>query len=189
MYNKRTMKDIFFVTQNSYKFEKFKESIADTDILLEQFSAKTPEIQADNNLEIAKFSAKWAADNYHKQVVCEDVGLYIEIFNGFPGPFLSYAEKQLKTEGFLKLMQGIENRRAYWEYSVAYCEPGGEPVGFSTKQLGALSTQARGTSGWFVDKLFIPDGSTKTVAELLDEGSYIRNSSHYQQLIDYINIR
>jgi inosine/xanthosine triphosphate pyrophosphatase family protein len=48
---------------------------------------------------------------------------------GFPGVYSAYVQKTGKR-GNLKLMQGLENRDAFFK-SVAYAEPGLEPVMFS----------------------------------------------------------
>ncbi|PIY94006.1 MAG: non-canonical purine NTP pyrophosphatase [Candidatus Levybacteria bacterium CG_4_10_14_0_8_um_filter_35_23] len=180
------MKKIYFVTQNDYKFKKFKKSINSSLFEFIQLSESTPEIQAATNAEIASFSAKWAADKFNKPVICEDVGLYINTFNGFPGPYLSQVEKWLKTDGFLKLTENVVDRSAQWEYSVAFCAPKKEPVSFSTFPKGKIAERAQGKGGWYADKVFLPDNDTRTIAELLDLGIYKRNKDHYESLVDYL---
>lgn len=179
-------KHIYFVTQNDYKFQKFKEVVSEPSIEFEQLSIDTPEIQAQNNRLVAEYSAQWVANNQQKSVICEDVGLYINAYGGFPGPFLSQVEKWIETTGFLKLMDGVEDRSAYWEYAVAYCEPEKEPVSFHTIYTGNIALEARGNDGWFADKVFIPDGESQTIAELLDQKLYRRNRDHYEKLIEYL---
>ena len=180
------MKPIYFVTQNNYKFQKFQEAISEPAFQFRQLSIVTPEIQAENNRLVAEHSAQWAANGQEKSVICEDVGLYIKAYGGFPGPFLSQVEKWLKTPGFLKLMEGEKDRSAYWEYAVAYCEPGKQPASFYTIHTGNIALEARGVDGWYADKIFIPDGKTKTIAQLLDENEYRRNRDHYEKLIEYL---
>ena len=169
------MKKIFFVTQNDYKFRQFVHAVGNPAIKFEQLSETTPETQADNNANVAKFSAQWAAKQFRSPVICEDVGLYIKALSGFPGPYLSQVEKWLKPEGFLKLMAGEKNRSAKWEYAVAFCSPQTEPISFSTFHIGYIGQEARGKSGWYMDKIFIPKGKDKTIAELLDSNKYKRN--------------
>lgn len=180
------MKRIYFVTQNDYKFKKFQEAVDSLLFEFVQISELTPEIQAATNAEIALFSAKWAAEKFNKPVICEDVGLYINAFDGFPGPYLSQIEKWLKTDGFLKLTNDIVDKSAQWEYSVAFCMPKKNPVSFSTFSKGRISKKAQGKGGWYVDKIFIPDNDTRTIAQLLDLGIYKRNKKHYENLIKYL---
>lgn len=180
------MKKIYFVTTNNYKFQKCLQALNVQTIELEQLIEETPEIQAANNREIAAFSAEWAANKFNLQVIKEDVGVYIENLQGFPGPYLNYVENCIKSDGFLKLMENISNRNAYWEYAIAYCEPGKKPVSFYTHQKGTIAHKAQGNSGFFIDKIFIPKGETKTTAELLDIKAYHRNNQHYKKLKDYL---
>ncbi len=180
------MAPIYFVTRNNYKFKKICDASQSSQFEFIQLSEVTPEIQAENNSQIAEFSAKWAAKTFNKSVVCEDVGLYIDYFGGFPGPYLSQVEKWIGSDGFLKLMEDIDNRSARWEYSVAFCNPNKEPISFSTFSTGSIAKFAAGIDGWPADKVFIPDSETKTIAQLLDENLYQRNKDHYERLFEHI---
>lgn len=177
---------IYFVTKNSYKFKSFTSEININDIEILQLPVETIEIQANNNREIAEFSAKWVADTHGLTVVKEDIGLYIEALDGFPGPYLNFIEDKIKTEGYLRLMKDITNRKAYWEYAVAYCEPGKDPISFSTHHEGTISTEAKGDTDFFIPKIFIPKGQEKTISELINEGMYKRNIEHYKELEQYL---
>lgn len=180
------MKKIYFVTTNNYKFKKISLALDIQDIVLVLLSEETPEIQAANNQKVAAFSAEWAASKFNKPVIKEDVGLYIDALKGFPGPYLNQIEKWIETDGFIKLMNDKENRSAYWEYAISYCEPGQSPVTFYTHQKGKIVKEARGKNGWYADKIFISEGQNRTIAELRDEGKYIRNENHYIKLKQYL---
>lgn len=181
------MKGTYFITTNAYKFKKFTEVVHSSSFAVEQLSEETPELQAKTNREVAEFSAEWAANKFNLPVLKEDVGLYIESLDGFPGVYLNQIEKWIKSEGYLKLLGNVNNRAAYWEYAIAYCEPNKKPISFYTHQPGEIATEIKGNSGYFTDKIFIPKGQTKTIAELLDDNTYVRNDNHYKQLLDYLN--
>ena len=51
---------------------------------------------------------------------------------------------------------------------------------------GSIALEAEGVGGWYADKIFIPDGETKTIAQLLDEKTYQRNQDHYKKLVEYL---
>lgn len=180
------MSNIFFVTSNNYKFRKFKEALSLSPFKFTRLNESTPEIQATNNSDVAKFSAKWASQTFNKPVICEDIGLYIDELNGFPGPYLSHVEKWIKTTGFLSLLRGKENRIAHWEYCVAFCKPGSEPISFSTFPSGSIAKAAQGEGGWYADKIFIPENETMTIAEMLDLKVYRRNEDHYKKLLEHL---
>lgn len=180
------MKTLYFVTTNNYKFEKIIKFFSLESINIKQLKKETPEIQAENNQLVAAGSAKWAADQYNLPVMKEDIGLYIKELNGFPGPYLSQIEKWIGADGFLNLMENFKNRSAYWEYAISFCEPNGSPITFYTHQKGSIAKKSMGKSGWYADKIFIPDGKTKTISELLDEEKYNRNENHYKLLKEYL---
>jgi len=180
------MKKIYFATTNSYKFQRLSQVLDIPTIVLKQLNKEIPEIQAGNNQAIAAFSAEWAANNFNLCVITEDVGLYIEALNGFPGPYLNQVEKWINTDGFIRLMEDKKNRFAYWEYAVSYCEPKKSPVTFYTHQKGHIAKVAKGRSRWYADKIFIPEGQDKTIAELLDKEEYVRNEEHYKQLKEFL---
>ena len=178
---------IYFITTNEFKFKSFTEAINLDTYEIECLTTETPEIQADNNQTVAEYSAQWAANTHKQPVITEDVGIYIKALKGFPGPFLSQAEKQLGAEGFLSLLHDKEEREAYWEYAVAYCEPGKEPVSFHAIQKGSIAKHQIDTVGWPMGKIFIQEGQTETISILLEKDSYVRNNSHYTQLCEYLS--
>jgi len=180
------MNKIYFITTNSYKFQKFTESFQLDQYTVHQLEIEIPEIQAQTNREVANFSAQWAASKTKHTVLKEDIGIYIHALDGFPGVYLSDIEKQIKSEGFLHLLGGVEDRSAHWEYAISYCEPGEDPISFYTHQEGIISHEPLGQSGWFMDKIFIPKGKEKTIAQLLDDDEYIRNNDHYKKLEEYL---
>lgn len=182
------MKKVHFVTTNHDKFIKFRKAVPHVEgVEIMQLEVETPEIQARDNKDVARYSAKWAADKYHAPVIKEDVGMYIEALDGFPGPYLNHVEKWIKADGFLNLLRGVSIRKANFELCVAYCEPGKEPVCFSTYITGSFGYESKGKGGWIVDKLFIPDGGTKTIAELIDDNEFARNERHYLDLANHLS--
>jgi len=181
------MKKISFVTTNHDKFIKFRKAVPHIEgVEIVELAVETPEIQARDNKDVARYSAKWAADKYNVPIIKEDVGLYIEALGGFPGPYLNHVEKWIQADGFIALLKDKKSRRAKYELCVAYCEPGKEPVCFSTYIYGSFEHRSKGKGGWIVDKLIIPDEGTKTIAELIDDSEFNRNKDHYNALMDYL---
>jgi len=180
------MKNIYFVTKNGYKFERFIALVKITGLIFQKLEQNTPEIQSMENKEIAEFSASWAANKFRLPIIKEDVGLFIDALNGFPGPYLSSVESLIKSNGFIKLMHNKTNRKAYWNYAISFCEPDQSPVSFSTIQKGTIALKAKGNAGYESDKIFIPSDSNRTIAELLETKQFVRNSEHYVMLEKYL---
>ena len=165
------MKPIYLTT-NQFKLREAKKIFNekygfDIDIVNPDFEIY--EIQAKDCKEVAAFSVKYAVDKLNTPCIKSDTGLYIEALGGLPGPYNAYFDKQIGVEKFMQLFKPEKNRKAYIEHSYAYCEPGGEPIIFSDKIYGTISTESRGKDGRWHDFFFIPDGETRTLAEIGDE--------------------
>ena len=164
------MKQIIFVTGNSYKFEIAQKVLKNTGIELIQHKIETPEIQSAQVKEIASYSAKFAAKKLGKPVVLTDAGYYIEALNGFPGPFIKYINQWLTPEDLLKLMEGKKNRTVIVQACLAYCEPNKNPITFESKIKGKIAHHAgkivKGAWGSPINRIFIHEGFNKVESEI-----------------------
>ena len=68
-------------------------------------------------------------------------------------------------EGILKLLTGIEERKAFFKAVIAYTEDGDDVKIFVGKVDGKISRKIRGTMGFGFDPIFIPHGFSKTFAQ------------------------
>lgn len=184
------MKKIYFITSNKEKVMILKGVFDSSRFEIIQHNMECPEIQHEDICEIAKFSAKFAAEQLGKPIIKNDCGLFIEALNGFPGFAAKFAEKWLKADGFLKLMRGQENRKMKYVDVTAYCEPGKKPVVFTAETQGIMSTKKSGSFGWELDYIFIVGGCDKTMANYPDEERIkLLNDEHYKKLLKYLKTR
>ena len=179
---------IVYVTGNKYKIELAQRILSPLGITVEQKKIYCPEIQDDKIENVSKFSAKYAANELNIPVIKNDSGLIIEALNGFPGPYTAYVEDTLTEEGILKLMTNIQNRKACFVEVISYCEPNKEPVFFISETEGEISLTKKGEYGWSYDRIFIPKGQTKTLAEFNDDERWkFWTDDAYLKLKDYLN--
>ena len=182
------MKKIVYVTGNWAKIASAKKHLEPLGFEIENIKMQTTEIQADTMREVAVFSAKEASEKLGCDVLKNDTGLCVEVLNGFPGPYTHYVEDTLGEDGLLKLLEGVENRKAYFVESLAYCELGKEPIVFESKTYGTIAREKSGTYGWSWDYIFIPDGETLTLANFEDEKRWdYWSKDAYLQLAEYLN--
>lgn len=180
-------KTITYVTNNWAKIESAKQALAPLGYKIENIKIDTPEIQADDVTEVAKYSAKWAAEKLKKPVLKNDTGLFVNSLKGFPGVYTHYASDTIGEDGLLKLMDGMEDRSAYFKESIAYCEPGKEPIVFEGITKGIIDTKKSGVFGWSWDFVFIPEGETKTLGCFPDEERWnFWSLNAYKNLAKYI---
>ena len=157
---------IYYVTGNEIKMKLAKSVFEKNGAEVIQENIETPEIQSLDCKEVSNYSSKYACDLLNKPVLKNDTGFYIEELDGFPGALAKYAEDTINPEGFVKLLEGKENRNAYWIEALSYCEPGKDPIVFASKTPGTIAKEVREGRGHGYDKIFIPDGDSRTFSQM-----------------------
>ncbi len=184
---------LYFVTKNKGKYIEVSELAKEYSIDINMLNIEKLEIQSDDVREIALFSARWVAGKVDKStpIVVEDAGLFIEVLNGFPGPYSSYVYKTLGVNGTLKLLEGVENRRAFFKAVAVLEHPElGEHV-FEGIVYGRIAYKPKGSRGFGFDPIFIPDGEEKTFAELApsEKNKYSHRARAFRKLFEWIRLR
>ncbi|AEC51805.1 hypothetical protein PNA2_0889 [Pyrococcus sp. NA2] len=156
---------IFFITSNRGKVEEFSKFLEPLGIEIVQLNYGYPEIQSQSLEEVVRFGIEWLKDKVPEPFIIEDSGLFIEHLNGFPGVYSAYVYKTIGLDGILKLMEGVENRRAYFKSVIGFYYKNRSHL-FVGVTHGVISTEKRGTFGFGYDPIFIPEGSKKTFAEM-----------------------
>jgi XTP/dITP diphosphohydrolase len=141
---------IYFVTSNKGKYAEAQAIFGD----LVQMDIGYAEIQADTLEEVALYGMKEVAARSEGAVMLEDAGLFVDALQGFPGVYSAYVQKTIGNAGILRLMEGRENRSAYFKSVVAYAELGMETVMFSGEVHGQIGFEARGKKGFGYDPIF-----------------------------------
>lgn len=116
--------EIVYVTGNWAKIANAKQVLEPLGFTIKNIKMDTIEIQSDSIEYVAKYSAKNASDKLKCDVLKNDSGLVIPSLKGFPGPYTHYADDTIGEDGILKLMDGIEDREAYFVEVLAYCKYG-----------------------------------------------------------------
>lgn len=181
------MKKIIYVTGNWAKILSAKQILEPLGISVENVKMETTEIQANTVEEIAMYSAKEASEKLKCSVLKNDSGLFVEALGGFPGPYTHYVDETLGEDGLLKLLEGIENRKACFIEAFAYCEYGKEPIVFKSITKGTISKYKSGEYGWSWDFIFIPEGHDKTLANYPDNERFLLwNTDAYKALAEHL---
>lgn len=167
MYRGRSDDLLVFVTSNRHKFEEANEIARRHGIDLEHRDVPYTEIQADELEQVVRPSVQQACTLLGCPCFVEDAGLFIRALNGFPGPYSEFVFRTLGNSGILKLMDGVEDRRAEFRSAVGYCEPGKKPEVFTGRVEGNLVHEVRGTLGFGFDPIFSPlEGDGRTFGEM-----------------------
>ena len=163
--------EITFITGNQKKLATATRILNKYNIKINNIKIETPEIQADDSEEVAKFSAKWAAEKLQKAVVVSDVCWQIPALNGFPGVYMKYAATIIGNTGFLKLMEGKKDRTIIFKEVLAYCEPGKEPITLSGTIKGEIQDSAEKEEfcNWSVDSIIKLEGCKNILSKIVQE--------------------
>lgn len=182
------MEKIIYVTGNKFKVLTANKILGPLGIEVEAKKIDCPEIQADSIEEVAMYSSKYASEFLGCDTLKNDSGLVIPALGGFPGPYTHYVEDTLTEDGILKLMTGVENRDAYFLEVLAYTHLNEKPIVFVSKTEGKIAYEKSGEYGWSYDRIFIPNGSDKTLACYSDDDRWqFWDDKAYEQLAEYLN--
>jgi XTP/dITP diphosphohydrolase len=160
---------LVLVTQNEHKIKELTPLFEEYGVPFETTDLSKYEVRSHSVGNVALEAAKYAYGKLKRAVVVDDTSLAIEALNGFPGPTARYVLESIGIEGVLKLMEGVDDRDAYFDTAVGFAN-GWVFRYFIGTVYGDITTEPMGEGGFGYDPIFIPEGETRTYAELsLDE--------------------
>lgn len=172
------MKEIIVATKNEGKAKEFKDFFKQFQIKchsLIEIEKDYPEVEETGKTfyENAILKAEAAAHYFQKPVIADDSGLVIDALDGKPGVETARFAGENKSDEanmnkVLWLMENVEepNRTARFIAALAVKIPGQEIIVREGICEGKIATEKRGTKGFGYDPIFIPEGFSKTMAEL-----------------------
>jgi XTP/dITP diphosphohydrolase len=135
---------------------------------VEHVTLECPEFRDDDVGAIATEKARYAYAQLHAPLIVDDTGFSVIALKGFPGPYAAYVLETIGMEGILKLMDGVRDRRAYFETAIAYAAEDGIRV-FRGRVEGTI-VEPRGTEGFGYDPIFEVGGRTFAEIPLAEKG-------------------
>jgi XTP/dITP diphosphohydrolase len=140
---------------------------------VETFAGGLPEETGETFLENARLKARHvhAALGGAEWVLADDSGIEAAALQGAPGVRSArYAgEDATDEQNLAKLMGALaesDDRRVRYVAELVAIAPGGGEVSARGELTGTLAAAPRGTGGFGYDPAFVPDGETRTVAEM-----------------------
>lgn len=120
----------------------------------------------------AQLKAKTIFDKTGKNIFADDSGLVIEALDGAPGVYSARYAGTGKDEDniakALKELEGKTNRKAYF-ISIFCLILDGKEYFFEGRVNGTIATEIMGDNGFGYDPIFIPDGFSKSFAQMSPE--------------------
>ena len=186
------MNAIYFVTGNPGKVASANRSLNEYGIECKIANLKTIEPDINDIEYIARIKVEKAYEALKMPCIANDSGFYIESYPGetnFPGAFVKRKLLDpIGIEGLLTIMNGIENRKCYFEDVVAYYD-GNDIKYFHSASPGILSKEIKGKDmreQWSpLWHIFIPNGYTKTLSEMTVQEREQRNEAKSSSLKEF----
>ena len=188
--------ELIFASNNKHKIEETKAIVRDAFTI-------TSLSEAGIDIDIPEPHATIEANATEKSTVIhnllckdcfsEDTGLEVEALNGEPGVLSARyagenksAEKNI--EKLLFNLQGVENRNAQFKTVISLILKGKEYT-FEGICKGTILAYTRGKEGFGYDPVFLPTGSTKTLAEMnmQEKNTFSHRKNALTRMIAFLN--
>ena len=176
--------ELFFATSNLHKFEEAQRILSNLGLSISLSETTLEEIQSNSLSEIAKRKAIDAYSKIQRPVIIEDDGLFINPLDGFPGPYSSYVYNTIGNKGIIRLLENSELRDAKFVAIIAYYNGVGDVKLFESSIPGKISSIIE-QGGWGYDPIFIPDGESKTYANVSDKDKFSHRSAALKKFSDW----
>ncbi|HZB30938.1 MAG TPA: RdgB/HAM1 family non-canonical purine NTP pyrophosphatase [Streptosporangiaceae bacterium] len=166
---------VVLATRNAGKIEELRRILAGIEVVGLAGYPDAPEV-AETELTFAGnalLKARAIAAHTGQAAVADDSGLCVDALNGMPGVFSArWAGRHGDDEANLKLLLAqladvpAARRGAHFACAAAVAVPGGEGRVAMGRIDGRIIDAPRGTGGFGYDPIFVPDGESRTTAEM-----------------------
>jgi XTP/dITP diphosphohydrolase len=178
------LSELFFASSNENKFQEAERILSNLGVQINFFKTILEEIQSNNLNDIAGQKAINAYNLIQKPVIIEDDGLFIDSLNGFPGPYSSYVYDTIGNKGIMDLLENYQVRDAKFVSIIAYCDNDRGVKLFESSIPGKISPIIE-KGGWGYDPIFIPDGESKTYANVFDKDKFSHRSASLKKFSNW----
>ena len=187
--------ELVFASNNPHKVKEIKSilgnsftllSLKDVNIL-EDIPEDEPLIEGN-----ALSKARYVHNTTGMNVFADDTGLEIEALNGLPGVNSARfagenKDSSANIEKVLTMLGGNENRKAQFRTVIALIFENKEYL-FEGIVKGKIINEKRGVEGFGYDPVFIPDGKSRTFAEmeLAEKNTVSHRARAFEKLREFL---
>jgi XTP/dITP diphosphohydrolase len=189
------MNTIIFATNNQNKVSEVR-SILDGKFRILSLKEAGIDIDIPEPYETLEENAREKAIVIHRltneNCFAEDTGLEVDSLNGEPGvKSARYAGEgrsfEKNIDKLLDKLAGSKNRDAQFRTIICLICKGKEKI-FEGICKGTIIAERRGNSGFGYDPVFVPDGSSKTFAEMTmaEKNAFSHRNKAVEKLTNYL---
>lgn len=171
------MDRLYVATHNAHKIREIGEILHGFEIVADDpagVEETAPDFAGNALIKVRAIAAR------HRGEWCmaDDSGLEVAALGGDPGvrsarysadefPEAGGAERTRRNnEKLLRKLAGVVDRTANFTCSIALVDPSGREHSVEGRCFGAIAESPSGAAGFGYDPLFVPDGFSKSFAEL-----------------------
>jgi len=156
------MKTITIVTGNPGKVREL-QAMADGRLDFAMHSLDLKEIQSLDLQEVVEDKLRRAYEQIKAPVIVDDVSAGLDDLQGLPGTFIKFFNEKLGSDALYQLA-GRKEAAVTVSCMAAYFD--GKTMIFGRGTIHGTVVAPRGSNGFGFDVVIIPDGQTRTMAEM-----------------------
>ena len=161
---------LFVATHNAHKLREIAQILPGVDILADNpvgVEENAPDFAGNALIKVRAIARRHAGE----WAMADDSGLEVRALGGAPGVRSArYAGRDGDTPAnnalLLANLAGVADRAANFTCAIALVDPDGAEHVVTGRCFGRIATAAAGVAGFGYDPLVIPDGHTRSFAEL-----------------------
>lgn len=121
--------------------------------------------------ENSRLKAKKLKEFCDFSVLADDTGLFVDSLNGEPGVFSAryagvHGDSDANRKKLLKKLESVKDRSAYFKTVIVFIDENGNEILAKGILKGKIALEEKGENGFGYDRIFIPEGMNKTLAEI-----------------------
>ncbi|MBK9750067.1 MAG: non-canonical purine NTP pyrophosphatase [Chloroflexi bacterium] len=161
---------IVFFTSNPAKLKEAEQAFRPFGIEIISHNFDFLEIQSDSQEAVLRDKVNQVQGKETRPYLVDDSGFYLEAYPEFPGVNSKFVYQTIHYAGILRLLPSSISRRAYFR-AVIGLNINGQVHVFEGRCDGIVPEHERGETqkGFLFEPIFVPDGSTQTMAEMSPE--------------------
>lgn len=162
-------KILVVATGNAHKISEIAEIFPEYKVLSQKEVGFSEEVEENGTTfaENALIKAHAACKALGLPVIADDSGLCVRALNGAPGIYSAryaggHGDDRANRQKLLADLEGVQDRTAYFESSIALVRPNGEEFVSSGRTYGHILTVEEGSGGFGYDCIFFSDDLQKS---------------------------
>lgn len=185
------MKELLFVTGNKDKFADAQSILGNYGFKTIQKKIDLEEVQEIDGEKIALHKAVQAFAQLKQPLFVNDTIWMIPAINNFPGAFMKYTNDCFNPEDWLRLMNGLDDRRIIMREILVFIDENQQKILFNDVE-GLILHSSSGTDGVSSDKVVSFSGDGISIASARDDGKITTASkvgkTSYDLLAEWLNL-